>query len=184
MKILLDDLLPRLFPGLEVQVHFQCVPHEGKADLDKSIPKKLKAWREPDVRFVVVRDNDSADCVALKRRIEGVCVEAGRPETLIRLVCQELESWYIGDLGALEAAFPRCRMDTPALRKKFSDPDSWQKPSNELSRLIPSFQKLSGARLMASNLRGENNRSRSFCVFLDGLRRIVAEMGYVYEGGG
>nr|WP_261313145.1 DUF4276 family protein [Burkholderia dolosa] len=179
MKALLDDLIPRLFPGLRVQEHFQCVPHEGKTDLDRSIPRKLKAWREPGVHFVVVRDNDSTDCVALKERIRQCCCEAGRPETLIRLVCQELESWYIGDLVALEAAFPDCRVDTPALRKKFLEPDSWQKPSVELKRLIPTFQKLSCARLMASTLRGEGNRSRSFQVFLDGLRRIVGEMGYV-----
>lgn len=180
MKILLDDLVPRLFPGLKVQEHFQCIPHEGKTDLDKSIPRKLKAWREPGVRFVV-RDNDSANCVTLKKRLKTLCDEAGRPETLIRLVCQELEGWYIGDLIALEAAFPGHRMDTPALRKKFVDPDSWQKPSVELRRFISSFQKLSGARSMASTLRREGNKSKSFCVFIDGLHRIVREMGYVYE---
>ena len=62
MKELLDGLLPRIFPGL----NFQCVPHEGKSDLDKSIPRKLKAWLEPGVRFVVVRDNDNADCSDIK----------------------------------------------------------------------------------------------------------------------
>ena len=47
MKALLDGLLPRLFPDLL----FQCVPHDGKGDLEKSIPRKLRAWREPGVRF-------------------------------------------------------------------------------------------------------------------------------------
>ena len=54
MKVLLEGLLPRLFPGLS----FLCLSHEGKQDLEKSIPRKLKAWREPGVRFVVVRDQD------------------------------------------------------------------------------------------------------------------------------
>ena len=58
MADLLDGLLPRLFPALR----FQCVPHDGKQDLEKSIPRKLRAWREPGVRFVVTRDQDSADC--------------------------------------------------------------------------------------------------------------------------
>lgn len=181
MKILLDDLMPRIFPGLRVQEHFQCIPHEGKTDLDRSIPRKLKAWREPNVRFVVVRDNDSANCITLKKRIKKLCQEAGRPDTLIRLVCQELEGWYVGDLHALEAAFPEYRINTPALRKKFSDPDSWQKPSVELRRLLPSFQKLSGARSMALILRRDGNNSKSFCVFLDGIHEIVREMGYVYK---
>ena len=39
MKVLLDGLLPRLVPGLQ----FLCVPHEGKSDLEKSVPKMLRA---------------------------------------------------------------------------------------------------------------------------------------------
>ena len=35
MAVLLDGLLPRLYPGLP----FQCIPHEGKSDLEKSIPR-------------------------------------------------------------------------------------------------------------------------------------------------
>lgn len=62
MKTLLDGLLPRLFPSLA----FQCVPHEGKQNLAKSVPRKLRAWREPGVRFVVLRDNAGGDCHALK----------------------------------------------------------------------------------------------------------------------
>ncbi len=54
MKHLLDALLPRLAPGMD----FLCVPHEGKNDLECSIPRKLMAWNEPGTRFVIVRDND------------------------------------------------------------------------------------------------------------------------------
>ncbi len=62
MKVLLEGLLPRLVPDLP----FICVSHEGKQDLARSIPRKLRAWREPGVRFCVIRDNDGADCRALK----------------------------------------------------------------------------------------------------------------------
>jgi hypothetical protein len=54
MKVLLDQMLPRLLPELS----FLCVAHDGKHDLEKSVPRKLRAWREPGVRFVVIRDND------------------------------------------------------------------------------------------------------------------------------
>ena len=94
-------------------MNFQCVPHEGKSDLDKSIPRKLKAWLEPGVRFVVVRDNDNADCSDIKAKLVRQCQQAGRPDTLVRLVCQELESWYIGDLAALAEAYPESGIDTP-----------------------------------------------------------------------
>ena len=50
MKTLLDGLLPRLMP----EMTFICIPHEGKQDLEKNIPRKLRAWREPGAHFVVV----------------------------------------------------------------------------------------------------------------------------------
>ena len=178
MKFLLDDLLPRLFPGWIARQHFQCVPHEGKTDLDRSIPRKLKSWREPGVRFVVVRDNDNADCIDLKSRLVAVCNGAGRPDTLIRIVCQELESWYIGDLEAVASAFGETNVNTPAVRKRFVDPDSWQKPSIELRRLLPRYQKLAGSRAMASHLVEVRNTSRSFQNFVSGVRRVAEQLGH------
>lgn len=177
IKILLQGLLPRLFPGWVEYEHFMCVAFEGKSDLDRNIPVKLKAWRVPGDRFVIVRDNDNAYCIDLMARLLEVCKANGRPDTLVRLVCQELESWYIGDIEALALAFDPL-LDTPALRKRFVDPDAWQKPSKELERLIPEFQKGSGARLMAQHLRETGNLSYSFNKFVEGLRRMAGQMGY------
>lgn len=177
MKTLLLGLLPRLFPGWIEHKHFVCLPHEGKSDLDKSIPIKLKAWHTPGDRFVIVRDNDNANCLDLKARLREICIASGRPDTLIRLVCQELESWYVGDIKALALAFGP-RLDTPVLRKRFANPDAWQKPSKELERLIPEFQKGIAARLMAQHLRGTGNLSHSFNVFVDGLKCMAGQMGY------
>lgn len=176
MKGLLEALLPRVFPGWVVGQHFLCLPHEGKSDLDRSIPRKLSAWRIQGDRFVGVRDNDNADCVDLKRRLAAMCAGHGRPDTLIRLVCQELEAWYLGDLKALAVAFDAPKADTPALRKRFDDPDSWQKPSVEVRRLVPAFQKGSGARVMGRHLSIEGNASASFRAFVSGVRRIQWEM--------
>ena len=103
MKTLLEGLLPRMVPGTP----FLCIPHEGKQDLEKSIPRKIGAWREPGVRFVIVRDNDGGDCRGLKQRLYDLCRGAGRPDSLVRIVCQELEAWYFGDPEALARAFDR-----------------------------------------------------------------------------
>lgn len=178
MRVLLDDWLPRVFPGWVDGEHFQCVPHEGKSDLDRSIQRKLAAWRIPGDRFVVVRDNDNANCIDLKVRLQAMCSQGGRPETLIRLVCQELESWYLGDLSALATAFSTPKVDTPAHRKRFVDPDSWQKPSVEVKRMVPAFQKIGGARAVAPHLRVAGNSSHSLQVFVAGVRRVAGEMGY------
>ena len=43
MEVFLQGLLPRIYPDLE----FLCVSHEGKKDLQKSIPRKLRHGTSP-----------------------------------------------------------------------------------------------------------------------------------------
>ena len=173
MRILLEGLLPRLFPGLS----FQCVPHEGKQDLEKSIPRKLKAWREPGVSFVVMRDQDNTDCHQLKTDLVQLCLGTGRRGVLVRVVCRELEAWYIGEPKALKQAFPKIRPS--ALRelgqRRYQNPDTVVRPSDTIARLVPEFQKRSGARRMAAFLSRENT-SNSFRVFVEGIERLWTSM--------
>lgn len=176
MKVLLDELVPRLVPGWRANEHFLCVKHEGKSDLDKSLARKLKAWQTPGDRFMVVRDNDNADCKVIKQRYIRMCQSCGRSDTLVRLVCQELEAWYLGDLTALADLYGDQKLVSPAMQKRYTEPDQWQKPSAELDRHIPSFQKSSAARGMASRMNLDHNRSRSFNVFLQGVRRLADEL--------
>lgn len=178
MREFLDGLLPRLFPHLV----FQCVPHEGKSDLQKSIPRKLTGWREPGVKFVIVRDNDGADCVAVKAQLKEICERAHRPDTLIRLVCQELEGWYIGDLKALATAYPGAHVDTQPNRKRYKSPDEWPRPSSEVERLVSQFQKIDGARRMSNLLSPDTNASNSFHVFFNGVHDLALTMDYRKAG--
>jgi hypothetical protein len=172
MKALLETLLPRLFPGLS----FVLVPHEGKSDLEKSIPRKLRAWHEPGVRFVVVRDNDGGDCASLKDRLRTLCEQGGRPDTLIRIACQELEAWYLGDFTALAVAYDDPKLAELAGKSKFRDPDALAKPSFEVERLVPEFQKLEGARRLGPLLTEGSNRSPSFGCFVAGVRCLALAM--------
>jgi hypothetical protein len=93
MKALLDILLPKFLPEF---VTFQCIPHEGKQDLEKSIPRKLNAWKTPDTYFVIVRDKDNANCIDIKQRLVALCVDAGRSDSLVRIASQELEKLIKG----------------------------------------------------------------------------------------
>jgi len=167
MKEFLDEFLPRLLPGID----FLCLKHEGKQDLEKSIPRKLRAWNELGVRFVVVRDNDGADCRAVKARLRKLCEQGGHPDTLIRIACQELEAWHLGDFDSLAQAYANPELLKKKSKAKYSQPDALGNPAQELSRLIPEFRKVDGARRMGKimSITSQNNRSRSFQVFVEGL---------------
>lgn len=173
IKVLLEGLLPRLFPGLS----FLCVSHEGKRDLELSIPRKLRAWREPGVRFVVMRDQNSEDCFQLKTRLVQLCQQSGRCDVLVRIVCRELETWYVAEPEALRKAFPQVRPNSlrELSRSKYHNPDTVSRPSDTITRLIPEFQKRLGARRMAAFL-SRGNASRSFQVFIEGLERVWESM--------
>lgn len=43
MKATLENLLPKIIPP---EINYKCIAHEGKQDLEKSIPRKLKAWNK------------------------------------------------------------------------------------------------------------------------------------------
>ena len=172
MADLLDQLIPRLFPGLP----FRCVPHEGKSDLESSLARKLERWRTPGVRFVVMRDQNGGDCRAVKAGLMAQCQRGGRPDSLVRVVCRELEAWYVGDVDALAAIFPKAakRIRMRMAKRRFRNPDDMVQPAKALAELIPGFQKRSAAREMGALL-SRRNRSRSYQVFLEGVDLLQAE---------
>lgn len=170
----LRGYLPKLVPDWSEGVDFRLVIHEGKQDLEKSIPRKLRGWKG-DARFVIVRDNDGADCRALKTRLAKLCQKEGRPDTLVRLVCQELESWYLGDLKALSQAYARPSLAAQDRKSTYRDPDAVGNASQEVQRLVSEFQKGDGARRIAPLLDHRTNRSRSFQVLCEGILRLKDE---------
>jgi hypothetical protein len=172
MKEVLESILPRLLPD---HVDYLCIPHQGKSDLEKSIPIKLRAWREPNVHFVIMRDQDASDCRALKQQLALVCFQAGRSDCLVRIVCRELESWFLADLKAVELGTCVSGIATKQNKIQFRNPDANSSPSRALKKLIPGYQKISGARAIAPHLDLGNTRSRSFAAFVEGVTALVAK---------
>lgn len=173
MDAMLRGLLPRIFPNWIEETDWLCVVHEGKSALEKAIPGKLRAWREPGIRFVVLRDKDSADCHNVKQKLINLCTEGGRPDSLIRIPCHELEAWYLGDLASVAAAFDAPSIAGQQNTAKFRDPDRLANATEELRRLVPQYGKVSGSRKLGGLLDIEANRSYSFRVFVHGLRAFV-----------
>ncbi len=169
MKEALNVLVPKIVPE-----HWKTIylPHQGKADLIKSIPKKLRSWNIPDTIFVILIDKDSNDCVKLKEEIVYLTLWASRPETLVRIVCTELESWFIGDLAAVAQAYS-VRKAMNQNRGKYRDPDKLANAKNELRLIVPAYQPIIGARAIAPYMNIESNKSHSFNVFIRGLKNLV-----------
>lgn len=173
-KVMLESLLPRLLPGKRCS--FVCVAFEGKRDLEKQLPIKLKGWRTPNTRFVVLRDQDSGDCRAIKQDLQDICRRARKPNVLVRIACRELESWYFGDLAAVESGLGIGGLATLQDRPRYRKPDKIHCPSKELKRITKNrYQKVSGSRVIGKHLRFDldGSRSTSFRHFIGGLRRMM-----------
>ena len=170
---MLEGLLPRLLPQ---GVHVRYIVFEGKQDLQQQLGRRLRGWLAPDTRFVVLHDQDSSDCRALKAQLQAICKQAGRPETLVRIACRELESFYLGDLEAVERAFGLRGLARQQESRKFRAPDSLNNAAQELRKLTGSrYQKLRGSRDIAAHLRLDSrNRSISFGQLLAGIQKLAA----------
>jgi predicted ATP-dependent endonuclease of OLD family len=177
--IVLNALIGKLdIPRDRVKI----IVHQGVDSLEKSLPRKLRGWTDRTAKFLVMRDNDNGDCRARKAKLEKIAADAGKTDqTVVRIVCQEIEAWFLGDPMALEAAGLLKKGARPKLLKR--DPDTVIKPSKELERLVrryskhKSYQKKSGASKIAKHLTIEENRSISF-------KHTVASLVQLTNNGG
>lgn len=169
MEALLNGILPKVITGES----YRLIPHEGKNSLLKSIPIKLKAWNMPDTKFVIVHDQDSNDCIDIKNKISELCRPYNR-DVLIRIVCRELESWYFGDIQAVEKAYGK-NLNRIKNSNKYRDPDEIIDPKETIKRWVPELTQVDGASRISKYMDIENNRSHSFNVFIDGVRKMCNE---------
>lgn len=167
---MLQGVLPKVLPE---HVTADFIVFEGKQDLEKRLPRRLRAWRRPDSRFVVVRDQDAGDCYEVKQKLAEICRRADRPEALVRIACHELESFYLGDLAAVTEALGGQNLAKLQHRAKYRNPDRLHSPKRELKQLAPSYQPLSGSRAIAALLDPQHNHSHSFRVLVDGIRNLA-----------
>ena len=172
-QAMLEGLLPRLLPE---DVVFRCIPFEGKQDLERQLVRRLRGYRNPDARFVVIRDQDSnPDCTVVKAQIVNLCKEAGKPDALVRIACRELESFYLADLAAVERGIGIVGIARLQAKVKYRSPDYLGSPSKELSTLTRGrYQKVGGSRAIGAHLDLNNQRSDSFKNLVSGIRRLIA----------
>ncbi len=161
MRDTLAILLARHYPHLVEGIHWQIVFFQGKADLEKNFIAKMRSWSHLSPHFIILRDNDGADCTIVKERLRKRAHTTGKPYH-IRLVCQELESWFLGDLLAVEAAFPTSNASKFLNTAKYRNPDRLTNASDELARLTQVLGKTSKATAISPHLDLDRNTSHSF----------------------
>ncbi len=178
MKNVLQILLPKIIPhesprAIEYSLH----SHSGKSELKKSIPRKIKifgrqhSYNDP-VIVVILHDQHSHDCVSLKHELVELCRSGGNYPFLIRIVCKELESWYLGDMAAIEKAYPGFKSQKYKNKRKFRNPD-YCNASDELSKVLPQFHKGTASKTIPLHFNIPRNTSPSFKHFVSGLNRII-----------
>ena len=167
-QLLLDSLLPRILPD---RIEFQCLSHKGFQTLQKSIPKKLSEWK--NVRFVILHDQDDKNCEKLKSKLLQMCRKNNRPDTVVCIVCQELEAWYCGDLNAVAGVYPRFKPQKIENSARFRNPDNIVKPSKVLKEIVPEFLKGGTAETIGEYMDLNNNKSKSFQHFVKKMREMA-----------
>lgn len=159
---------------LALDAYLTVITHSGVSDLERSLPRKLKAWRNPNSAFLVVRDNDTGDCRSRKTRLQEIVKATGRSDkTLIRIVCQELEAWFLGDRQAMHDAGILDQGRNPSALR--GNPDALNKPSRLLDDYLNGYAKIGGAEAIAPFMEPNRNLSRSFKATVDALKHLAEE---------
>lgn len=183
--------LPKILPkGTEYGIR----SFHGKEDLLKKLPDRLagyKSWIPKDWRIVVLLDRDNEECKDLKSKLEALSLQAGfitkttqnpgQPfQILNRIMIEELEAWFFGDVAALCKAYAGVKPKL-AQNAKYRDPDgikggTWEALERELKRaghFKSGLDKVRVAREIAALMDPDTNRSPSFQAFLSGLQALI-----------
>lgn len=164
---ILPKILPANFP-------FRCYHFEGKQDLEKKIVRRIQYWVDPDSVFLVLRDQDSGDCCQIKNDLVHKIRQTGKSQqTIVRISCHELESFYLGDLQAVETGLKIKGLAKRQGKSQYRAPDDLPNPAQQLMRITGNrYQKLKGSRAISPFLDLDNNVSHSFCVLIAGIKSL------------
>jgi hypothetical protein len=177
MQFFLEGLLPYILPE-DYQLNVNCFvyPHQGKSDLQKRLPKRIRAYQSypEEVLVMVVHDQDSNNCIQLKNELLD-CFNIANNDIkyVVRIACRELENWYLGDLAAIEKLYPKSKASKYSEKAKSRNPDKLQ-GSEEMKRLSADFTKINCAMRIAHLMDIGKNNSGSFNHFISGLRKLLA----------
>lgn len=176
MERFLKGLLPGILPdGYRVDENCFIRTHEGKQDLQKEIPRKVKAYKKskPSRKIIVIHDQDSNDCRELKNKLIKLIATAADIPFLVRIACKELEAFYLGDMQAIEKVYPKFKAKRHANKAKFRNPDKCN-AFDEIRKIVPEFQKNRASNEIVKHIDIEGNKSPSFRSLVTGIQRFLS----------
>jgi hypothetical protein len=187
----LTQLLPKILPST---VTYKIHAFRGKTDLLAKLPNRLKgyqAWLPPDWKIVILIDEDREDCLKLKQQLEIMAISSGLItksscqkdksfQVLNRIVVEELEAWFFGDVEAIRQAYPKVSPNL-ATQKKYREPDAIKGGTWEaLERVLRNagyhqggLEKYKASSEISKYMNPESNLSKSFKVFYQALLEII-----------
>ena len=188
MKVFLQGVLPRIIGKRPHTIH----AHRGKYDLLKKLQVRLQVLaQDVNTHIVILVDCDSDDCHTLKSKLEKIVSDAGfvtksaakgeRFRVLNRIVIEEFEAWYFGDWDAVRLAYSAAPKTLS--RRKFGNPDAIHGGTWEAFERImrkagfyrSGLRKIEAARRISAHFNPDNNTSKSFQVFRDGLKHMIGQ---------
>jgi len=198
MEEFLDILIPSVAPSLKYQIY----SYNGKPDLLKKLPDRLKGykkWLPSDWRIMVVLDSDGKDCREIKCLLDSVADASGlitrtaakndeksEPirgcQVVNRIVVEELEAWYFGDWTAVCEVFPSLNKNF-VNRPKYRTPDSISDPCEAMEHQLRKYgyvrpkehmPKIITAQKIAARLHPDRNTSKSFKCLIGTLKEIAS----------
>lgn len=190
----LKHLLPKI---LTDDVYYEFHTFQGRDEMLIELPMRLKGehWIPNDWRIIVLIDDDRRDCYQLKERLETAAHEAGFVtkssaaqnedfQVVNRIAIEELEAWFFGDVEALHMAYPKISRNLHT-KAKYRNPDAITGGTYEaLENLLRQKKyykreervyKPDVAQNIAQHMEPSRNRSKSFQVFVEGLKACVGE---------
>ena len=202
-QIALESIMEKILGPNYTEHSWQIYPYKGVGRLPKdlrgtpkpanrlllnNLPRLLRGYGRSlsdSSSVIVVVDSDDRDCIAFKQELLNVLNACNpQPKTLFRIVIEEGEAWLLGDRAAVELAYPNAKATVLNGYVQDSICGTWEVMDDAVHPGGSAHLKALGyppagvakcewAREIAPHMDMDNNQSKSFLVFRDGVRELA-----------
>jgi hypothetical protein len=189
------EVLIRRF-GLEENINFRIHPHKGRGKLPSDLlgppdprqqtllnqlPAKLRGFSHlgDNAWVIALIDVDGDSCIELLKLLRVMLkrIQKRPSRVLFRLAIEETESWFIADLNAVRAAYPRAKTQKLANIPPDAIVGAWEQLSAAMSievSKVTGVDKTAWAERIVPHLNLQQPISPSLRKFIEGIQRAIS----------